>query len=135
MGIERVQSALAAVARVMKHGDDKHGKNEWYKSKKDPLLKIADHQAGIDRHVKRLRMGERIDADSKELALAHIAARALMALEMDEQARLKEPKECGEPLLNKGRSRPKAVCTMTAGHDGPHWDAVNAMEWGHEDRH
>lgn len=93
MAIDSVRDAIALVNATMRHGDDKYGVNAWlFKPKTTDLgERIEDHIAAADRHLKR-RMGSGmeppapIDADSRLPAMAHVAARALMALQLEIQS-------------------------------------------------
>lgn len=73
--------ALAAVARVMQYGANKHndGNIGWNRPTS------ADHKDCIARH---LADSGAIDPESGELADAHMAVRALMNLELAEEKRL-----------------------------------------------
>lgn len=75
--------ALAAVARVMQHGAEKHnnGNIGWNRPAS------ADHKDCIARH---LADSGTIDPDSGELADAHLAVRALMNLQLAEENRTPE---------------------------------------------
>ena len=81
-----VRPALKEIDEAMKEGDAKYGLDAWKDSGK---LKVGDHVKAITRHVRRWTMGEKYDRDSKRRALAHVAARAIIALqrEIDEDAK------------------------------------------------
>lgn len=78
-----INGALAEVAAVLQHGDDKHGKNAWRRP--DPQGDLSkQHVEGANRHIiKRLNGQEREEDDSGLRHLAHAAARAIIALQLE----------------------------------------------------
>lgn len=82
--------ALAAVARVSKAGNDQHNPGQaihWAREKS------TDHEDCIMRHLTDVAAGTNVDTDG-ELHLAKVAWRALAALQLAEEQRLKVP-SCG----------------------------------------
>lgn len=75
-----VAEAMAEVDAAMQDGDRKYGHNAW----KGGSQTSTDHLRGIERHMKR-RMddNQKYDGDSKRRALAHVAARAILALQCE----------------------------------------------------
>jgi hypothetical protein len=78
--------ALAAVSRVMQYGADKHNGGDigWNR------LLSSDHKDCIARH---LTDAGTIDPESGELADAHLAVRALMNLQIEEEKRTAQNQE------------------------------------------
>lgn len=68
--------ALGAVAEVMDYGAGRYGERNWEK----PQLSKERILGAVLRHVGNDLRGDKVDADSKKLHLAHAAASALMAL-------------------------------------------------------
>ena len=88
--------ALFEVARVLIDSEPKHP-NEHYRT-----VEPGDHVAALHRHVRRWIYGEPIDEDSGLHALAHAAARALFALqlELEARARMAGVREHGAPVAD-----------------------------------
>lgn len=80
-------AALAHVEAALAHGDSKYGENQWAKNEKPDAVNLQDHIQATQRHLTRFRNGEPID-ESGHPALAHVAARALLALYFDERIRM-----------------------------------------------
>lgn len=68
--------ALGAVAEVMDSGAGRYGERNWEK----PQLSKERVLGAVLRHVGSDLRGDKVDADSRKLHLAHAAASALMAL-------------------------------------------------------
>lgn len=83
MALDDTQDALALVQEAMLEGDRKYGKRAWIDRPKvaDPTERVWDHLEAVKRHADRHFIGETIDADSGFAALAHVAARAMLALQ------------------------------------------------------
>jgi hypothetical protein len=83
MALDDVRGALWEVEAALLEGDDKYGKNAWRDRPKvtNPLDRVVDHLAGARRHLERHLDGDVIDRDSGKLALAHVVARGLLALQ------------------------------------------------------
>ncbi len=93
MAIAAVQDALRLVDNAMKEGDTKYGENAWRDRPviADPEERVRDHVAAVRRHLDRHQAGEFFDADSGYPALAHVVARALIALQTGiNEARVKQ---------------------------------------------
>lgn len=75
--------ALAEVDRVIGASQGKHPSSRW------KTYTVAHHTAKLIGHVAKFLGGERKDPESRRHALAHVTARALMALqlELDEDKR------------------------------------------------
>ncbi len=84
MAMDRVKRALESVALAMAEGDRKYGENAWIPKtdSRDWGTNVLDHTAGAGRHVERRLRGELID-ESGLPALAHVGARALIALQIE----------------------------------------------------
>ena len=67
--------ALAKVATVMASGTRKYGPRNWYK------ISVSDHLDHAIRHAYLYIMGDTTDEPDGVTHLAHMACRALMALE------------------------------------------------------
>lgn len=76
-----VWEAMDEINAAMQEGDSKYGVNAW-KRRADPDRVVANVQ-GARRHMYRWLAGETFDKDSKRRALAHVAARAIIALQLE----------------------------------------------------
>lgn len=84
MAISSCMTALQIVNEAMREGDRKYGENAWRDKPAiaDPTERMADHVSAVERHLKRYTESqEPIDRDSGLPALAHVVARALIALQ------------------------------------------------------
>jgi len=126
MALSRATLALRAVDRVMRHGDDKHGKNEW-SNHAGSTERRERHVAALRRHLERFLNGEVTD-ESGQPALAHVATRALMALEFDE--RLRRGETCLDLL--ESDTPLSRVCCLSPGHFGSHYDDTTGLHWGNK---
>ena len=71
-------NALIEIGKVFGHGTEKHPE--------DPMSverDLKEEFAAMQRHAWRWKSGQKIDKDSKINALAHVAARAMIALEQE----------------------------------------------------
>lgn len=126
MAIDSARNALQLVDLAMRTGDQKHGFEEWKKNGKPSRLNEISHVAGADRHLTRHMNGESVDHDSKLPALAHVVARALMALEMHLQH---QPfKRCEVTKMFRKSDIVEHVCDLPNGHNNEHYDA-GINEW------
>ena len=66
--------ALFEVLAVLAASDGKHPHSDW------SARTVEHHAEKLDGHLDRWLAGERVDGESGRRALAHVAARALMAL-------------------------------------------------------
>lgn len=73
-------AALQAVADVMTVGAETHGDGGWR------LAPARKYEDALLRHVMAFAAGEREDADAGSATLAHIAANALILLELADEA-------------------------------------------------
>lgn len=106
MPMDSCTHAVHAVRRVMAHGDDKYGENQWDQNEKSTAENRADHIQAMGRHLKRYAEGERID-ESGHPTLSHIVARGILALEFEERMKRGPCTDtCG----------PDAVCDRYNGH-------------------
>ena len=64
------------VAQVFEHGADKHAPFGW----EDESITVEDQVQAMERHLDRWKAGEGVDAESGLPHLAHVAARALIAV-------------------------------------------------------
>lgn len=76
---EETYAALVEIDNAMAEGDIKYGLDAWKTGKK----MVEDHVAGANRHIFRWQEGEKIDKDSHRRALAHAAARLIIALQLE----------------------------------------------------
>lgn len=85
MAINACYLALRMVDSAMQEGDRKYGENAWRDKPviEEPRARVADHTAAVERHLKRHQAGELRDKDSGMPALAHVVARALIALQTE----------------------------------------------------
>lgn len=74
-----VSAALAEVAEVLAHGDEKHGMDAWRNS--DALA--TSHALAVERHNNRWMAGQQRELESGKRHMAHVAARALIALQLE----------------------------------------------------
>lgn len=70
---------IKAVVDILTFGAKKYEAHNW---KKLPNAKERYYNA-LMRHVEQWRMGEKIDSESKRLALAHVATNAMFLLWFD----------------------------------------------------
>lgn len=71
------QRALAEVARVLDDGEAQFGRDTWREGRP-----WTDHSSALLRHTARWLEGEEVDVNSGLHPLAHVAARALMLLQL-----------------------------------------------------
>jgi len=82
------------VAQVFEHGADKHAPFGW----EDPALTIEEQLQAIERHLDRRKAGEMTDSESGLPHLAHLAARALIAVAKERRGHLSgHVQGCGLP--------------------------------------
>jgi hypothetical protein len=98
--------ALAAVARVSKRGNDQHNPGEplhWAREKS------TDHEDCIARHLTDLASGTEKDTDG-ELHLAKVAWRALAALQLAEERRLRVSAGMSDEQITAAEARGGPKC-------------------------
>lgn len=123
MSLRHATEALSLTNAVMVHGDDKYGEGVWKDNGKSDNENLQDHLAAIQRHLNRHLMGAPID-ESGHLALAHVAARALMALHFVHK--VTRFQKCG-----MYEDEQDLVCDLAAEHKSPqHFDMTEQKGWG-----
>lgn len=73
-----VPEALLAVARVLTHGAEKYGDNNW------KLVERQRYEAALMRHLLSYMSDDYYDEDTKENHLAHIMTNAMFLFWFDE---------------------------------------------------
>lgn len=84
MSMDAIREALNETFAVIVHGDEKHGLNEWRHV--PPLVRegrIQKHIEALRRHSFRRANGVIREQESGRRHLAHVAARALIALQLE----------------------------------------------------